>query len=345
MELDKDDHPVPAGKKRWWRNLADDRQLLTWVLVLVVVSILFSLFTVYDQITERTGIEFLLTKQLRRHREVVEGRSFDPWQYRIFGDYLVAAVIKAARWLGVGSVEIRSFALVRLAQNFLIFIVAAVYWGRLGLRRMHTLVALAFLAWGISYSGYGSGLAFSTYFDVLFYLLAAIIILSGRYFWLIPVMVLAAINQETSGLIPFMLAAVALKPPAGQKLNRKVLTIAGICLLIYVLEYGLLRLVFGLRELSTPYGEELGFNLVVFNLTSAKTYSFVFATLSIVPLVALFYWKRWPEILKRFFWAVVPVWLGVHLFLGVLAESRLLLVPQVVVFLPAALLAVQKEAQ
>jgi hypothetical protein len=345
MEVTTDDRQMPAGKKWNWRDLVKNRELVTWALVLVVVSLMFSLFTVYDQITERTGIEFLMTKQLRRHREVVEGRSFDPWQYRIFSDYLVAAVIKAARWLGVGSPELRSFAAVRVLQNLLIFITAGVYYRWLGLKRLHTLTALAFLAWGISYSGYGSGLAFSTYFDVLFYLFAAMIILSGRYFWLIPVMVLAAINQETSGLIPFMLAAAALKPPSGQKLNRKALTIAGICLLIYFLEYGLLRLIFGMRELSTPYGEELGFNLVIYNLTSAKTYSFVFATLSIAPLVALFYWKRWPDILKRFFWAIVPVWLGVHLFLGVLAEARLLLVPQVVVFLPAALLAVQKERE
>jgi len=259
-------------------------------------------------------------------------------------EYVVAGAIRVARWVGISSPELKTFAIVRVLQNLLIFICAGLYWRCLGLKRLHTLIALAFFAWGIAYSGYGSDLAFSTYFDILFFLLAALIILSGRYLWLIPVVVLAAMNRETSGLIPFMLIAAVFQQKVWRETDRRVIVVAVICLAIYALEYGALRLIFGSRPLMTLYGEELGLNLLIYNLTSARSYSFVFATLGIVPLVALVYWEHWPTVLQRFFWAIVPVWFGVHLFLGVVAEARLLLVPQAVVFIPAAFLVVQKES-
>lgn len=344
MVVTNNNHDRMGIVARGWRNFITDRELVIWGVAFLVVCISFSLFTVYDQITERTKIEFLLTKQLKRHRDVISGTSIDPWQYRILGDYVVAAAIRVVRWVGLSSPELKAFAIVRVLQNFLVFVSAGLYWRCLGIKRLHTLFALAFFAWGIAYSGYGSGLAFSTYFDILFFLLAALIILSERYLWLIPVIVLAALNRETSGLIPFMLIAAVFQPKAWRKTDRRVIVVAVICLAIYALEYGALRLIFGPRPLMKPYGEELGLNLLIYNLTSAKSYSFVFATLSIIPLVALFYWKQWPTVLQRFFWAIVPVWFGVHLFLGVVAEARLLLVPQAVVFIPAAFLVVQKES-
>ena len=41
---------------------------------------------------------------------------------------------------------------------------------------------------------------------------------------------------------------------------------------------------------------------------------------------------------QTFALAVVPVWFAVHLFAAVIAETRLLLVPYVVVFVPGALM-------
>lgn len=327
-----------------WNSITVDRELLIWTVAFVLICTLFSLFTVYDQITERTGFDFLITKELKRHRALVEGTSADPWQYRILGDYLIEGIIRLARRIGISSAELKAFIIFRVFQNFFIFIAAGCYWRWLGLKRLHTLIALAFLAWGISYSVYRSGLAFSTFFDISFFLLAALIILSEKYLWLIPLVMLSTLNRETVGLIPIMLAAVAIHAKDWRNTNRRAIAIAGICLAIYALEYGLLRLIFSSRPLMEPNNEKMGINLLIFNLSNVKSYSFGFATLSIVPIVALFYWKHWPAVLQRFFWAIVPVWFGVHLFLGVVAEARLWLVPQVIVFIPAAFLVVQKES-
>lgn len=74
------------------------------------------------------------------------------------------------------------------------------------------------------------------------------------------------------------------------------------------------------------------------------TYVRVLGVLGIVPPVALYGWRSWPPVLQMFFWAVVPIWFTVHLAAAILAESRLLLVPQALVFLPGALLTIADGA-
>ena len=56
-----------------------------------------------------------------------------------------------------------------------------------------------------------------------------------------------------------------------------------------------------------------------------------------MPFIALWRLRHWPAPLKTFGLAVVPVWLAVHLFAAVIAETRLLLVPYALVAIPGAL--------
>jgi hypothetical protein len=51
----------------------------------------------------------------------------------------------------------------------------------------------------------------------------------------------------------------------------------------------------------------------------------------------VFSYQTWPRALKIFFWVVVPAWFGVHFFTALVAETRLLLVPLALVFIPGAL--------
>jgi hypothetical protein len=71
------------------------------------------------------------------------------------------------------------------------------------------------------------------------------------------------------------------------------------------------------------------------------TWDFVFRTVTVVPLVALWHYRRWPPPLRTFALTVVPAWVAVHLFAAVLAETRLLLVPYALVFVPGALMGVR----
>ena len=59
--------------------------------------------------------------------------------------------------------------------------------------------------------------------------------------------------------------------------------------------------------------------------------------LLVTPLLALLGYARWPASLRVFFWTVVPLWFFIHAVGAVMAETRLLLVPQALIFIPGAL--------
>jgi hypothetical protein len=73
------------------------------------------------------------------------------------------------------------------------------------------------------------------------------------------------------------------------------------------------------------------------------TWDFVFQTLNVLPLLALIAWRRWSPELRAIGLAVAPAWVAIHLFTSVLAESRLLLVPLALVFIPGALAGLTRE--
>jgi hypothetical protein len=50
-------------------------------------------------------------------------------------------------------------------------------------------------------------------------------------------------------------------------------------------------------------------------------------------------WRHWTPELRRWFWLIVPPWLLLHASLGLLRETRLLLVPYALLLLPGLLLA------
>ena len=92
------------------------------------------------------------------------------------------------------------------------------------------------------------------------------------------------------------------------------------------------------------YGRHVGLDRLLFNLTNHWTYFSMVATLSYIPLLALLWFPQWPPLLRRFFWTMVPVWVMVHLFMATLAEARLFLVPQALIFIPAAFLVSSRDA-
>jgi hypothetical protein len=94
--------------------------------------------------------------------------------------------------------------------------------------------------------------------------------------------------------------------------------------------------------LIIPYGHMPGIALFRYNAFRTATWRQFLATLGVVPFLALAGYRRWPASIRVFFWVVVTVWFLVHIVGAVMAESRLLLVPQALVFIPAALLSAQQ---
>jgi hypothetical protein len=314
-----------------------------WQILLVASSLLLSAFTVYHQVFHTTGLTYMHDEQLRFHRAVLDGTSIDPWQYRILAPYLIQTIHAIVKSLGVTPSYGRIFFALRFIQNFLIFIAAGTYLKKLGLKQSIIYLALTVLAWGFSYSGYASGLAFDTYFDILFYLLAASFVLGEQYSWIIILSAFAAPNRETGILIPLLPIVSTVKFHPRLQFHRRTSLMSVVSLFVFLVITVGIRTWFGPRSLSHRFPP--GLDLLQYNLTNIVTYYSAFATFSLVPIMAILNWKHWPNLLQRFFWLLVPVWLIIHGFMSQMAEARLFLVPYVIVFLPAAFLALGRDGE
>lgn len=307
-------------------------------LSLLVIAVLgLSLVGVYFQ-AGKLGLEYLRTEQLERHDDVIEGTAPDPWQYRLLSEYAVEGWLRLLEFVGLQDPVPLAFLSARIFQNALILTLGFLYYRRLGLDPAAAFVGLGVVTWSMTHSLFDSDLSFNTYTELAAYLLAGLIVLSGRIGWLIPLVMVGTLNRETIAFVPLLLLSAEYR--RGRRMERRVARLSVACLLVFVLEYVGIRLLVGPRPLKLAYGHRPGIDLMTYNLFRAETWSHLAATMNIFPIVAVVYFRHLKPILKRWMIVLAPAWLGVHLVLAVLAETRLLLVPQVLVFVPAALMAI-----
>jgi hypothetical protein len=286
--------------------------------------------------------EYLEQWQTNLHESVLDGEGGDPWQYRLLSEWMAEPFVEAADALGFENAAAVGFLAFRVVQNVAIFALAWVLFGRLGLRTRESALGLGLIAWAMTQANYDSGLAFNTYTDLAAYLAAGLLILDRRYAWIVPLAALAALNRETSGLIPIMLIATAVlvhgvRTPEG----RRALRLGGAALAAFAAVVLTVRIAVGSGDLIRPHGQDPGSRLFYFNVSRAITWEYLFRTLNVVPFVALSAVARWPRELRAIALAVVPAWVAIHLFTAVLAETRLILVPYALVLVPGALLALR----
>jgi hypothetical protein len=141
-----------------------------------------------------------------------------------------------------------------------------------------------------------------------------------------------------------MLAAARFILDPRRLLRQRSTWIALVSLGLFAAMFLGLRLYYGFQPVFVPYGGQQGWERFVYNVARYRTWVEVVATLGIVPLLALASWRYWPDVLRRFFWAVVPLWFAAHFIGAIVAESRVLLVPQTLVFIPGALFGLARLA-
>jgi len=335
-------------------------------LTTVIAAALLTAFTVHHQMTFM-GLDWYETVQWERTQRVIHGESGTPWQYRLLTEGSVYALVRAAEALDIPRPVATVFIAVRLAQNLAAFLLLTALYRRLGIAWPAAIFGVSMLALGMGHALYDGDLTFNTYTDISLFALAALIILSGRVRWLLLLMPFAALNRETSGCIPFMLLFATAQVARASSENHAStlqfqwergslsarLRIAGIefhlrhleifiaALATWLAIVGGLRLVYGLRPYIVPTaGASPIWPLLSFNLTFWRTWVFLFATLGLAPLLGLSVWRAWPVPLRRFFWAIVPIWFPAHFMLAHAPETRLFLVPQAIIFLPGALVGI-----
>ncbi|NJC97980.1 MAG: hypothetical protein FIB03_16870 [Anaerolineae bacterium] len=305
--------------------------------ILVAAAILLSVSTTYAQVDDVT-LRFIKVQQEKVHVQMLDGVAGNPWQYRILADWMIAYVFRFITGLWIEVPLSAAFIGFRFVQCLLIFLLAGMYYRKLGLPLYVNLVGLSILAWGMSHSLYNSDLSLNVFFDIAFYLLATILILNKKYVWIPLLMVPAAFNRETSALIPLMLFVFPYFDDTGESKSAKSASIyAIISAVIFVVIFFGLRSYYGEQKFLTADGYYPGVGLLILNLTRWISWEQLLITLGLVPFLAIFAFGSWPRPLKIIFWLVVPIWFGVHFFASLVAESRLFLVPQALVFIPGML--------
>ncbi|HKP90456.1 MAG TPA: hypothetical protein VJT75_10840 [Thermoleophilaceae bacterium] len=302
-----------------------------------------SLATVYDQYrglipispgkNPRVLVEEL---QVERNRATLHGTNGDPWQYRVGSEALAWLALRSATAAGFDEPAMVGFLGFRVLENAAIFALAWLLYRRFGAGRYAAALGLALLAFAMTQAHYHSALAFDTYAEIAVYLAAGLLIVSGRHAWIVPLTVVGTLNRETCGLVPIMLLArgVQLGPrtPEGQRALR----LGALALLAWGVTFWAVRWIVGPGPLIHPEGRDPGLDLLGLNLGRGLTWDHLFRTWTVVPLLAALRWRAWPGPLRAFAVAVVPAWIALHLLLGVVAETRLMLVPYALVFVPGA---------
>jgi hypothetical protein len=270
---------------------------------------------------------------------MLDGNSefFNPWQYRIFSTYFSEAVADAVLFviptLGKGM----AFLGLRFIQNVAIFLLAGLYFRKLGIGNPWLrLTGNLILGFGMAHSTFASDLSINTYFDITFYLIAALLILKGRYFWVVPLMFLAALNRETSALIPLMLIIPAINLKE-RLIDRKRFWAGVAGGAVFIIVFFSVRAYYGYRE---PMGVNDMTNVMeffIYNLKFKRMYVHLIGTLAFLPIVVILFLNKLSPALRTYFWIVVPAWFVIHLCYSAAVESRLFLVPQALIFVPAFL--------
>ncbi len=214
-------------------------------------------------------------------------------------------------------------------------------------------LALILVTLAMGNSVVDSDLTFNTYMDVIVYLSAGLVIVKNLNYWWIPVItIVGALNRETSVFVPalfFFSRADWTKFPSIWKTfiaDRKAFIVTAISTVLYLSIFFGIRAYYGTKPLET-WRVDPGLPMLKLNLFSAsalKTYMEFFGVFAFFPIWAVFVLKDADRRLKIFFWAMVPAWFGLHLYTAIGFQSRLFLVPTLLVIIPIVFEYIDRKA-
>jgi hypothetical protein len=239
------------------------------------------------------------------------------------------------------------FIFFRFIEHLAIFLFAYILWSYFIANDWLLFFGLIFLTLAMGNSVAVADLTFNTYIDNILYLLTACLILyRGSPYWLLPIILVGAFNRETSIMIPFLyfISNVRLEGVDWKHFRVKdirfpvlpvwLLTVAQY-LIFFIIFFGI-RHYYGYRP-PQEWKVEPGLPMLKLNLMSAdgvKSYFEMIGTFGVIPFIILYKFRQFPYILKLWFIAIVPVWFLVHLATVVTYQTRLFLVPTILIFLP-----------
>lgn len=248
------------------------------------------------------------------------------------------------------------FILVRWLLNFFILLLAWRLWRHFIQSDWLAFLGVNFVALAMGNAVAIADLAFNTYADIIFYLLTAIIIVEKKnIFWLVPISILSSFNRETGLLIPalYFISQVdfsqlatgkfSFKNIIWPKLNTWLFT--AVLYLLFMGAFVFLRWHYGYQP-QQLWKVPAGWPMLKLNLMSAvgiKGYMELIGTFGIIPLIIIYKFRMFPYLLKKWFLFLAPIWFGVHYISVPAYQTRLFLVPIILIFMPMILWLTEKH--
>jgi hypothetical protein len=242
------------------------------------------------------------------------------------------------------------FVFFRFCLNLLVFVFAFCLWRFFIKNNWLVFFAMMFLSLAMGNAVIASDLTFNTYLDNVFYLLAAcFIVYKINPVWFIPLIFFAAFNRETALLIPALyfvsqidFGEVNLRKISLKDLHFPAKKVWLLTILMYVIFAAIfisVRLHYGYVTpqvwKAAPGVDMIKINL--FSTVAAKSYFELIGVFGVIPFIILYTFKRYPVLLRTWFIAIVPLWFAVHIYSVVIYQTRLFLVPEIIIFIPMML--------
>jgi hypothetical protein len=238
------------------------------------------------------------------------------------------------------------FIFVRFMQHLLIFYLAWAFWQHFVRNKYLLLFGISFLALAFGNAVNAADLSFNTYTDISLYILTALLIVrKWNPLWLLPITTIAAFNRETGMLIPalYFISQTDLtqwnwKSPFKNIgfPQLKTWLYVGLLYAIFLSIFVALRMHFGYQP-QQVWKAEAGLPMLKLNLMSGvgvKAYLELIGTFALIPIIVLYRFKIYPHLLKKWFLFMVPVWFFVHYVSVVAYQTRLFMVPMILIMLP-----------
>lgn len=246
------------------------------------------------------------------------------------------------------------FIIYRFLEQFIIFWLLWNLWGYFVKSKWLIFLGICFSALAFGNAVTAADLAFNTYMDIIFYLLTALIIVRKKNpYWLIPITLLAAFNRETGLLIP-ALYFISQTDFTHFKINNlkrikfppaKTWVLVSVLYLLFISIFIALRVHYGYKP-QQVWKAPAGLPMLKLNLFSAvgfKAYMELIGTFAVIPFIILYKFKSFPHLLKKWFLFLVPLWFLVHYVSVVAYQTRLFMVPILLIFIPMMLWLIEKE--
>ena len=242
----------------------------------------------------------------------------------------------------------------RFLQNLLILYLSFQYLSLFVRNKTFVFFTLMFISLIMGNAVVDSDLSFNVYTDIILFLWAGIAIFrSFNYWWIFLITILGALNRETSALIMLMFFFSKTRwedLPNVVKVflsDRKAFLVTLLSGIFFVSIFAAIRMHYGYRspdEWHIPTGWPM-LKMNLFSQQSIKSYMELFAVFGLMPIWCLLIFKEMNFFLRVFFVVIIPVWFFINFWYGIVSESRIFLVPTLLVFLPAVMEYIDRKWQ